>query len=114
MLGRNPWVPQFLVREVLSAETRIRRRFIERFASQAATVLPGIFESLEREGLLRDDLDPMLATLSLVGMSAFPFLVHPVLGAVFGYDNDAPFRERLIAHTARLYLEGAARAGAES
>lgn len=40
-------------------------------------------------------------------MSVFPFLVHPILGEVLGYQLDAEFRDRLHQHTRRLFLDGA-------
>ena len=106
VLGRDPWIPQLLVREVLSRDTPLRQRFIERLASGAAVALPALFAQLEEQGALRDDLDPMLAAISLVGMSAFPFIAYPVLGPALGYTLDAEFRERLAAHTARIFLDG--------
>jgi hypothetical protein len=40
-------------------------------------------------------------------MTVFPFLVHPVLGDVFGYRLDTDFRDALHRHTRRLFLDGA-------
>jgi TetR/AcrR family transcriptional regulator len=107
VLGRDPWIAQFLMREVLSRDGPIRERFIERFASQAARIAPLLFAEEIRSGRLRRDLDPILALLSLLGMCVFPFLAHPVMGPVLHFPLDAAFRERLKQHTIRLYLQGA-------
>jgi AcrR family transcriptional regulator len=112
-LGRDPWIAQLVMREVLARDGPIRQRFIERFARQAAKIAPLLFAEEIRSGRLRRDLDPMLALLSLVGMCVFPFLAHPVMGPVLQYPLDAQFRERLARHTIRLYLEGAGAAGAD-
>ena len=105
-IGAQPWLPGLLLREVLTGDSDLRKRFIDRFASRVAELLPALVRSEIGAGRLRADLDPTLAVLSLIGMCVFPFLGHPIGGAVFGYELDADFRERLVAHTQRLFLEG--------
>jgi AcrR family transcriptional regulator len=103
----EPWIPQLLVREVLAQDSPLRRRFRESFAGPALAALGAMLGDERDRGRLRSDLDTRLAVLSLVGMTVFPFLVHPVLGEVFGYRLDADFRDRLHRHTRRLFLDGA-------
>ncbi len=112
-LARDPWVPKLIVREVLSSDTPLRAHFIERFVSRAAKLIPLILEQQTAEGRLRSDLDPGLTLLSMVGAAVFPFLSYPLVGPVLGFELDDDFRDRLIAHTARLFREGARPAGAE-
>jgi len=107
VLGRDPWIVPLVVREILVEDTPLRTQFIERFAMRAAQIVPQLFAREIREGRLRADLDPVLALLSLLGMCVFPFLAQPVMGPVLGYSLDPSFRERLVDHTARLYLDGA-------
>src|SRR2546421_7023029 len=98
-LTREPWIPRLIVREVLSERAPLRQMFIERFASQAALLGPGLMRREIERGSLREDLDPVLTILSLVGMSAFPFLAFPVIARVINLKLDQSFRDRLIAHT---------------
>jgi AcrR family transcriptional regulator len=106
-IAGQPWLPALMLREVLTGDSALRERFVGRFASRVAEVLPALMGAEIAAGRLRADLDPRLAVLSLMGMSVFPFLAQPVAGPVFGYEIDAAFVERLIAHTQRLFLEGA-------
>jgi AcrR family transcriptional regulator len=106
-IASQPWVPALLLREIVTGDSAARARFIERFASRVATLLPGIVAAEVASGELRDDLDARLCVLSLVGMSIFPFLAHPLAGKVLGYELDASFAERLIDHTTRLFFDGA-------
>ena len=103
----EPWIPQLLVREVLAQDSPLRRRFRENFAGPAKEALGALLRSERERGRLRPDFDVTLATLSLVGMTVFPFLVHPVLGELFDYRLDAEFRDRFYRHTHRLFLDGA-------
>lgn len=106
-IAAQPWLPALLLREVLTGDAAVRARFVERFATRAAALLPGLISAEIAAGALRSDLDPKQAVLSLVGMCAFPFLAHPVTGKVLGYELDDDFSEQLVAHATRLFLDGA-------
>ncbi len=110
-LARDPWIPRLMIREVLAEGAPYRERFIAQFASQAATFLPALLRKQKTDGRLRGDLDPVLAALSLVGMAAFPFIAFPVVSRVFDITLGDEFRDRFVAHTARLFLEGAGGGG---
>src|SRR5688572_26628781 len=106
-LARVPWLPSFLVREVLGGDPARRARFAARFPARLAPVILPLLRREAESGRLRTDLDPALTLLSVLGMCAFPFLVQPLLGAVLGYELDERFRSRLADHTTRLFLDGA-------
>jgi AcrR family transcriptional regulator len=105
--AREPWLPSFLVREVLGGDAARRARFVERFPSRLVPVLLPLLRREAASGHLRPDLDPALTVLSVIGMCAFPFLVAPVLEPVLGFQIDEAFRHRLADHTTRLFLDGA-------
>jgi AcrR family transcriptional regulator len=105
-IASQPWLPAVVLREIVTGDSAARARFIERFASRVGTLVPGLLAGEIAAGELRADLDPRLAMLSLFGMSIFPFLAHPIAGKVLGYELDAAFAERLIAHTTRLFFDG--------
>jgi AcrR family transcriptional regulator len=105
--GREPWLPSFLVREVLGGDPARRARFIERFPVRIAPVVLPLLQREAASGRLRADLDPVLAVLSVLGMCAFPFLVQPLIGPILGYQLDESFRKRLADHTSKLFLDGA-------
>jgi AcrR family transcriptional regulator len=106
-VGREPWLPSFILREVLGGDAGRRARFAARFPARLAPVLLPFLAREKARGHLRGDLEPALALLSLIGMCAFPFLAHPLLGPVLGYELDDAFRRRLADHSVRLFLDGA-------
>ena len=106
-LAREPWLPSFLVREVLAGDPAQRARFVARFPARLAPVVLPLLQREVASGRLRADLDPALTLLSVIGMCAFPFLVQPLLGAVLDYRLDERFRARLADHSTRLFLDGA-------
>jgi AcrR family transcriptional regulator len=106
-LGATPWIPQLVVREVLSEGAPFRERFIESYAIPLSRLLRSALRDEVAAGRLRADLDVELAFSSLLALAAFPFIAQPVLEPVLGIRYDAAFRARLAAHTKRLFLEGA-------
>ncbi len=106
-IAAEPWIPTLVVREVLTEGGRFREEFIREYATHVAALFP----SLIRKGIdaddFRDDLDPTLAFLSLMGMSIMPFVARPIAERVLGVEYDAEFIQRLAKHTHRLFLEGA-------
>jgi hypothetical protein len=106
-LAAQPWLPALLLREVVTGDPAARARFVERFAKRAAELVPGLVRAEISSGALRSDLDPILTLLALVGSMVFPYLAHPLLGKLLGYELDARFSERLAAHTTGLILDGA-------
>jgi TetR/AcrR family transcriptional regulator len=105
--SREPWLPSFLVREVIGGDAARRARFARRFPARMAPVVLPLLRGEAVSGRLRPDLDPALAVLSVVGMCAMPFLVQPVIGPILGYRLDEAFARRLADHTTRLFLDGA-------
>ena len=105
--AREPWLPAFLLREVLGGDAERRARFTRRFPSRIAPLVLPLLQREAASGRLRADLDPALSVLSVIGMCAFPFFVEPLLGPILGYRLDESFRVRLADHTTRLFLDGA-------
>jgi TetR/AcrR family transcriptional regulator len=106
-LSSERWIPSLIIREVIADNGRFRERFIREFASQMAGIVPEVLRRELATGRLRPDLDLRLGFVSLLGMTAWPFAVRPVLERVLGLDFDAEgFEERFSEHTRRLFLEG--------
>lgn len=106
-LAREPWIPQVIIREVISAESPLRHIFIEEFALHAAAAVPERVIEEIRQGALRDDLDPRFIVLSLLGMCLFPFIAEPVLGPLLGFKTNADFASAYGDHVLELFNHGA-------
>jgi AcrR family transcriptional regulator len=106
-LGEEPWLPQLVLREVLSGSAPFRDRFIESYARPMSQLLCGVLEGEIAAGRMRADLEPRLAVLSLLGMAGFPFLARPVIERVLDLSFDGEFPARLAAHTRRMFRDGA-------
>lgn len=110
-VAANTWIPPFVLNEVLVEKGRFRATFIREIASRQ---LPLVVELLERgraAGSFRPDLDCRLAALSLLSLCMFPFLTRPVWAPVLGLKYEGAELERLIEHTAKVFLNGIADRG---
>jgi TetR/AcrR family transcriptional regulator len=106
LLAANPWWPNFFVREVLFSAGETREAIINRFASVFA---PKLLQSIQAEisaGHFRQDLNPALTLLSLMGMTIFPFLAKPMVEQVLHLSIDENVVELLAAHNTELFLRG--------
>jgi AcrR family transcriptional regulator len=110
-INRHPWIPQILMREVVSRDTPLRQLFIDQFASRVLTIVPAKVMVEIESGRLRKGLDARYTLLSLVGMCLFPYIAQPVLGPLLGYEFDEAFGREYTDHTLALFLNGAAGAG---
>ncbi len=106
-LAADPWIPQILIREVISRESPLRDLFVEEFASHAVSVVPDRVLEEMRQGMLRDDLDHRYFILSMLGMCLFPFIAHPVLGPLLHFDVDEVFADDYGTHVLELIARGA-------
>lgn len=102
ILATDPWLPQFIAREVLTRETQHRDQFSDRVGGGPMRMLVDWIESAIARGELRAELDPRLCALSLAGISAFPYLLLPVIGEHFGLTLEDLSTERLIEHNQAL------------
>jgi TetR/AcrR family transcriptional regulator len=105
-LAARPWLPALIVREVLSDGGVLRETFLARFAGPVAGRLPELIAEGQKNGELRNDLDPRLAALSLMSIAVFPFAAAAVVDHAFGLRKSPDWAERLAAHSVRTLFEG--------
>lgn len=108
-LRDTPELPALLMRDVLAADGAMRETFIRDIATRGAGAMRRILQRDLDAGILRDDLDPRLALLSLISMAVFPFIARPVAEKVLGLAYDDAMIEQLAEHTAQLFYAGASR-----
>jgi AcrR family transcriptional regulator len=111
LLARNPWWPNFMVREVLFSEGKIREAIIEKFGNIIGPRLVGLVQREITQGHFREELDPRLTVISLLGMMIFPFLARPVMEQVFKLELNETTAATVAAHNTQLFMTGAMRPG---
>lgn len=105
-LARNPWWPNFVVREVLYGEPEFRDLVVHRLKDYVAPRLLRVISNEIGDGHFRQDLDPGMVLLSLMGMTVFPFLAKPLIAGALDISVDENLADKLAAHTTQLFLRG--------
>lgn len=105
-VATNSWIPVFILNEVLVEKGRFRATFIREIAARHLPLVVQLLEHGRANGTFRADLDSKLAALSLLSLCMFPFITKPVSSVALGLKYEGEDLERLIEHTARLFLRG--------
>lgn len=106
MFRDNPWLPPLVFREIQEGGEGFQRHFAERFASRAKQVLGGALERERKAGRLREDVDPVLAMVSVMSLCVFPFLMRPMLERVMQGPIDGDFVARWTEYATALFQRG--------
>ena len=106
VLQANPWWPNFMVREVLFGESETRDAMVQRFASSFAPQLIASISGEIEAGRYRENLNPAMVMISLMGMTVFPFLAKPMIESVFQMQLNERFVETLADHNVALFHHG--------
>ncbi len=107
LLVANPWWPRFMIREVLFGDPAFRAEFATQLGTRMRQTLFTKLQSQIHSGELREDLNPVLTTVSLIGMLVFPVLALPLANQLLEQSGIALESQDLSTHVSRLFLEGA-------
>lgn len=107
MAARNPWLPQLILREVLTDGGVLRETFIGRFGGGLGGLLQGVLAQAQAEGALRRDRSTPELAMSLMSLIVFPFIATPLVQGVLGVDVHEDAAAALAAHHWSLFLHGA-------
>lgn len=106
LMGKNPWLPALILRELAADRSRLHRVFMSEFVSG---LLPELLETIthsQHSGELDAGVDPRLAAQSLLAMTLLPFALLPMAAPVFGLTLRGRDLKALINHTERIFLAG--------
>ena len=91
MVAQYPNIPRLLTREVLLPGGEMQEFFAENMAPRLGGALPALLDREQSAGRLRQDADPAISAVLILGLCVFPFiarsLAEPVLGVRFDDDG---------------------------
>lgn len=106
-IAADPWLPRLLIREVLAeTESSLKTELASRVGQGPMKLMIGWIKEEQKRGVLRADLDPRMMAMTLASLSAFPFVMLPIIGEEIGLTLDETFPDRLIEHNQRLLARG--------
>ncbi len=106
-IAADPWLPRLLIREVLAeTESSLKTELASRVGQGPMKLMIDWIKEEQKRGVLRSDLDPRMMAMTLASLSAFPFVMLPIIGKEIGLTLDETFPDRLIEHNQRLLARG--------
>ncbi len=106
-IAADPWLPRLLIREVLAeTESSLKTELASRVGQGPMKLMISWIKEEQKRGVLRSDLDPRMMAMTLASLSAFPFVMLPIIGEEIGLTLDETFPDRLIEHNQRLLARG--------
>lgn len=102
----EPWAVTLILRDVLLRPGPLRDQFVETYADKMLTLLTLIIDDGKNKGEIRSDLDEKFATISLLGMTAFPFMARGIIEPVLGLNYSEDMRKDYVDHAAKLFHQG--------
>jgi TetR/AcrR family transcriptional regulator len=106
MAAEHPNIPRLLVREVLLPGGEMRQHFIDNMAPQLGGALPALLGREKSAGRMREDADPAISALLILGVSVFPFIARTLAEPVLGVDFDEKGIEFLTQQITELLKRG--------
>ena len=102
-IAADPWLPKLIVWEILpGGDSSLRDHLGTQVGDGPLSLMIRWLEEEQASGLLRRDFDPRLTAVTIASLSAFPFLILPILGDKIGLRLDDEFPERLIEHNQKV------------
>ena len=106
-IAADPWLPKLIISEVLAKnDSSIKNKIADHIGQGPMQLMIRWIEEEQARGILRADLDARMLTMTIVSLSAFPFLMLPIIGDEIGISLDDEFSARLIEHNQRLLAHG--------
>lgn len=106
MASEHPNIPRLLVREVLLPGGEMRQHFIDNMAPQLGGALPALLGREKAAGRMREETDPAISALLILGVSVFPFIARSLVEPVLGIDFDEEGIEFLTQQITELLKRG--------
>jgi TetR/AcrR family transcriptional regulator len=104
--SRNSWLPQLVVREVLSEGGILRGDFQQGIAKPMISLLSSLVARGQQSGVIRSDLSAERIVLSVLSLCLFPFLARSLVTTALGLDLSPAATPSLTLHTLAVLQGG--------
>ncbi len=102
-IAADPWLPRLLMREVLSrGDSPMAKLVGEAVAQGPLRQLISWLEEEQAKHEIREEFDPRMLAMTIMSLTAFPFLMLPIVGDQIGLQLDSAFPDRLIEHNQKF------------
>jgi TetR/AcrR family transcriptional regulator len=104
----HPDLPALVAREVMLPGGVMQEHFLKFLAPRLGGSLPGMIQKEQREGRMRNDLDPSITALSVLSLCIFPFIARELADKALNIHFDPAGMQKLEKHIGNLVEKGLA------
>ena len=105
-LANNPSLSRFIADEVLFQDGPLAESIINAAPKRVAQFLPELMKTLQKQGKLREDIDPKWAAFSLMTMILMPFIGARVRDRAWDISHDDVSSPKWVDHIYNLFMSG--------
>lgn len=102
----EPWAVTLIMRDVLLRPGPLRDQFVDDYAERVMGLIVMLVGDGKAKGEVRADLDEKFAAISLLGLTAFPFIARGILEPLFQLDYSEEMRASYVDHAIKVFHQG--------
>lgn len=106
VIKQSPEFPLLMLKELILSQGVCRSYFINEIGMHHLKIFDQVYSRFKQAGKLKEDVDPLLFRMSLMGITLFPWYTRELMGEIEGITYDDEFLEKLIKHNTRLMQSG--------
>lgn len=106
-LSNNPSFSRFIADEVLFQDGPLAESIINAAPKRVAQFLPEMMRMLQKQGKLREDIDPKWAAFSLMTMLLMPFISARIRDKAWHISHENVSSAQWVEHIYNLFMSGA-------
>ena len=106
VIKESPEFTLLMLKEMILNQGVCRSYFIEQMGMHHLKIFDQVYSRFKQAGKLKEDVDPLLFRMSLMGLTLFPWYTRELVGEIEGVTYDDVFLEKLIKHNSNLMQSG--------
>jgi len=106
VIKQSPEFPLLMLKELILGQGVCRSYFIEEMGMYHLKIFDQVYSRFKQSGKLKEDVDPLLFRMSLMGLTLFPWHTRELMMEIEGVTYDDEFLEKLIKHNTSLMQSG--------
>lgn len=106
VIKQSPEFPLLMLKELILGQGVCRPYFINEMGMNHLKIFDQVYARFKQAGKLKENVDPLLFRMTLMGLILFPWYTRELAGEIEGITYDDEFLEKMIKHNTRLMQSG--------
>lgn len=106
VIKQSPEFPLLMLKELILGQGICRSYFINEMGMNHLKIFDQVYSRFKQAGKLKEDVDPLLFRMTLMGLILFPWYTRELIGEIEGIMYNDVFLEKMIKHNTRLMQSG--------